>query len=145
MPTTPPTAARGKIDGAKANIDNVWWQLDARGAQHILVANRAPSLTRVDNLNGVALNAIKQTLVSSIDLELAVNTQLYDAYASIEDMVLKPSTYGLSQVTALCLPNNLLADNVSMICRWLRATSTGMLHKRRRLFTRSWLSRSCGK
>ncbi len=113
LATTPPAALQGKIDGATANIDNALRQLDARGAQHVLVANRTPrpNLASVDNLNGVALNAAMQSLVSSIDLELAANIQLYDAYASIEHMVLNPLHYGFTQATALCLSNNPGPDN----------------------------------
>jgi phospholipase/lecithinase/hemolysin len=138
LPTTPPAALQGKIDGAKANIDNALRQLDARGAQHIVVANRTPrpDLSSVDNQNGIALNAALMSLVNSIDQQLAADIQLYDAYASVEDMVLNPATYGFTQTTALCLSNNTgpgnCANNLSVAAgyiNWDAAHKTTRVHE----------------
>jgi phospholipase/lecithinase/hemolysin len=113
LATTPPAALQGKIDGAMANIDNALRQLNGRGAQNILVATRTPrpSLTSVDNLNGVALNTALKSLVSGLDALLAADIEIYDAYGSVADMVLNPSNYGFSQNTALCINNNGTGDN----------------------------------
>jgi phospholipase/lecithinase/hemolysin len=36
---------------------------------------------------------------------------IYDAYSRVADMVINPATYGFTQNTALCLPNNNVGDN----------------------------------
>ncbi|MCU0896979.1 MAG: SGNH/GDSL hydrolase family protein [Burkholderiales bacterium] len=113
LATTPPGALQSKINGAVANIDTALRQLDAKGARHILVATRTPrpDLASVDNQNGIALNAAIKTLVLADDQQLAADIQIYDAYASIEDMVLNPAKYGFTQPTALCINNNPGSDN----------------------------------
>jgi phospholipase/lecithinase/hemolysin len=113
LATTPPAALDGKISGAMSNIDTALRQLAARGAQNIVVATRTPrvSLASVDNLNGIALNTALRGLVQTIDQQLPANIQIYDAYSSVEDMVLNPVTYGFLQTSALCFANNGVGDN----------------------------------
>jgi phospholipase/lecithinase/hemolysin len=113
LATTPPAALDGKVAGAMSNIDTALRQLAARGAQNIVVATRTPrvSLTSVDNLNGIALNTALRGLVQTVDQQLAANIQIYDAYSSVEDMVLNPVTYGFLQTSALCFTNNGVGDN----------------------------------
>lgn len=137
LATTPPAALQGKIDGAIANIDTALRQLDAAGARNTLVVNRTPrpDLTTVDNLNGVALNAAIAALVQTDDVLLSAQVRLFDAYASIVDMVLNPARYGFTQPTALCI-NNPLGDACStnpsvaaQYVNWDAAHKTARVHE----------------
>jgi thermolabile hemolysin len=108
LATTPPEALAGKIAGAVGNIEAAVRQLDLLGARRIIVATRTPrpDLAGVDNQNGIALNAAIKAAVARLAPAVTARVEVFDAYSSIEHMMLNPQDYGFTQPTALCIENN---------------------------------------
>lgn len=80
-------------------------RLQKMGARRIVLATRTPreALGTDNDLNGIDLNnALRQALPQIAARQPDLRIQLFDAYASIADMMREPARYGFTEVNALC-------------------------------------------
>ncbi len=89
---------------AAGNLEGILERLNRLGAKHIVVATRTVRSQRgsLDDLNGRELNQAFHSVVDQYDG--AARVRLFDAYATISDMIQQPRRYGMrSDPEALCV------------------------------------------
>lgn len=129
-----PAAVAARVSGVVSNLTLALNQLDALGAERILVATRTPrpSLTSADNLAGVTMNAAIRSLVPTLDAALGAEIEVFDAYTLIEDMVLNPLEYGFTESSALCSASPACASSLAVASgyiNWDAAHKTTRVHE----------------
>ena len=75
------------------------------GARRILVANRTPreALENDNDLNGIDLNRALAATAAEAAKRSGADIRVFDAYASVAEMMRNPSRFGFEQVNALCI------------------------------------------
>ncbi|MFT6407888.1 MAG: thermolabile hemolysin [Arenicella sp.] len=96
-----------RINGATANIISAIDLLTELGAKKVVIATRTPRqvLDSDDDMNGQDLN---HAVIKSIQTKLAQSNNelvLFDAYTAIKDIIVSPQSYGLADVSKLCIEN----------------------------------------
>ena len=94
-----------QIAQATRNIESALDLLAGLGAGRIVVATRSPreALENENDLNGIDLNRAIVAMAKRVSARSSAKIVVFDAYASIRDMMLNPSRYGFVQVNALCV------------------------------------------
>jgi len=94
-----------RIAQVTRNLETALNRLVGYGARRIVVATRTPreALENENDLNGIDLNRAIAAMARGFSERVGVKVIVYDAYASIRDMMLNPARYGFSQVDALCM------------------------------------------
>ncbi len=106
---------KAKIANAADNLSAAIKALYDLGAQQIVVATRTVRAVYAseDDLNGRDLNKEIKRVVSEFVVPQGLSLRLFDAYSSIEDMVLNPERYGFSKdVSDLCTESKACASEV---------------------------------
>ncbi|MDE2430903.1 MAG: SGNH/GDSL hydrolase family protein [Burkholderiales bacterium] len=94
-----------RIAEASANIRGALHRLYGLGARRIVVATRTPRemIGNDNDMNGVDLNRqLRQLVADTHDLPGA-HIMVFDAYASVADMMQHPARYGFSENGQLCV------------------------------------------
>jgi len=96
---------KAAVSQATGNTRSEIDRLLAVGARRILVANRTPreALENDNDLNGIDLNRALAGTVTEAAKRSGADIRVFDAYASVAEMMRNPSRFGFEQVNALCI------------------------------------------
>jgi len=100
---------RQSIERATNNLEAAISRLYDLGGRNVIVATRTPRtrLETDDNLNGRDLNQAIEQLIARYPARTGLTIDVFDAYASISDMMRNPRHYGFSEnVHDLCIENS---------------------------------------
>lgn len=127
-----------RITSATGNLGVAIDQVIDLGAQKIVIGLRTPrpQLDSDNDLNGQDLN---QAIVKSIRIRQAnspAELVIFDAYAAIKNMIMRPDAYGFDNVSDLCVDNDKCAaeeyqaglDIANTYLNWDAAHKTTRVH-----------------
>lgn len=96
---------QSRIAEATRNIETALDRLAGLGARRIVVATRTPrdALENENDMNGIDLNRAIVAMATRVSARSSAKIVVFDAYASIREMMVNPSRYGFGQVNTLCV------------------------------------------
>ena len=96
-----------RIRRATENMNSAIDLVAELGAKRVVVATRTPRpvFGSDDDLNGQDLNQALFESIRNMQVESNLALVIFDAYSAIKDMVLRPTAYGLTNTSELCVEN----------------------------------------